>query len=205
MVHEEAARLHLGQANGRRGHAADRRNRRRAARALAHKAVGTSPPPAAATPGKQSPFAKKSGGGRPEVQPLTGPPHGVSRGFSRLVVAAMTEEGKTLDSVHFDGAVDAAGRQLLERVRRVFIQAQSNADDRAKAAAAWPAVEADLHKATAAARQAGVPAGAGRRRQRTTSRPPPTPTSTSTAKGRARLKRMWDTRSCSTGSKHCWT
>ena len=134
--------------------------RRRAAQALAHKAVGTSPPPAAATPGKPSPFAKKrAAGGQGPASP---PAHHMAflEAFSRLVVAAMTDEGKTLDSVHFDGAVDAAGRQLLERVRRVFIQAQGSADDRAKAATAWPAVEAELHKATTAARQAGVPAGA---------------------------------------------
>jgi hypothetical protein len=72
----------------------------------------------------------------------------------------MTDKGKTLDSVPLDGAVDAHGRRLLERVRQLFIEAQRGADDRAKAAVAWPAVEAELHTATAAARQAGVPAGA---------------------------------------------
>jgi hypothetical protein len=134
--------------------------RRQAAQVLAHKAVGTSPPPPAAPPPKQGPFAKKRAAGG---QGSGGPPaaHHLAflEGFSRLVVAAMTDQGKTLDSLHFDGAIDAPGRQLLERVRRVFIEAQSSADDRAKAAAAWPAVEAELHQATAAARQAGVPAG----------------------------------------------
>jgi hypothetical protein len=134
--------------------------RRRAAQALAHKAVGFSPPPAATPPTKPSPFAKKpvaagQGPGAPLAHHLA-----FLEGFSRLVVAAMTDQGKTLDSVSFDGAVDASGRQLLERVRQVFIEAQRSADDRAKAAAAWPAVEAQLHQATAAARQAGVPAGA---------------------------------------------
>ncbi|HET6875017.1 MAG TPA: hypothetical protein VFH70_09575 [Acidimicrobiales bacterium] len=137
--------------------------RRQAAQALAQKAVGSSAPAASAPaaeapPAKTGLFAKK-----PAAPAHNGPDpkaHLVALldGFASLLVSAVDDKGRTLETVKFDDAVDASGRHLLERVRHVFIEAQSNREDRQKAAAAWPALEAELHKATAAARKAGVAA-----------------------------------------------
>jgi hypothetical protein len=77
-------------------------------------------------------------------------------GFNALVKSAITDEGRTLDSLHFDGELHAADRTLLEQIRQVFIEAQAGTDDRRKAAVAWSSIEAKLHQAVAKARGLGV-------------------------------------------------
>lgn len=127
--------------------------RRRLAVALAHKAAGKTPPapPPPAPPGL---FAKKPAAPAHAATPMA---HDTAffEGFSKLVVAVISDHGKTLDTVKFDGDVDAAGLRLLEQVRGVFMEKDKGSS---KANADWPAVEAQLHKMTAEARKHGVPA-----------------------------------------------
>jgi hypothetical protein len=77
-------------------------------------------------------------------------------GFNALVKSAVNEDGKTLDSLHFEGELKPTDRSLLEQVRRVFIDAQAGADRHKKAVSAWPSIEAKLHQAVAKARSLGA-------------------------------------------------
>jgi hypothetical protein len=126
--------------------------KRAAAVALAQKAHGSAKPPAAAPPPKTGAFAKK-----PAAAPANSLAHYTAffEGFSKLLTAVVDDQGKTLDTVKFDAAVDAAGLRLLEHVRAVFLEKDKG---EAKANADWPSVEAQLHKMTAEARNHGVPA-----------------------------------------------
>ncbi len=81
----------------------------------------------------------------------------VLNGFGSLVTAAINDDGKTLDTVHFDSDLKPADRSFLEQIRKVFIQAQAGGGGPRQAAAAWPPIEAKLHQMVAEARTHGLP------------------------------------------------
>ena len=93
----------------------------------------------------------------PQANDKAGELRELMNGFSGLVTAAITDDGRTLDTVHFDGGLAAGDRALLERIRAVLIEAQgASPDERQKAAAAWPALEAKLHAEVATGRTLGL-------------------------------------------------
>lgn len=94
----------------------------------------------------------------PQANDKAGELRELINGFSGLVTAAITDDGRTLDTVHFDAGLAAGDRALLERIRAVLIEAQgASPDERQRAAAAWPGLEAKLHAEVAVGRTLGLP------------------------------------------------